>query len=86
MEPPRAEKVGSTSTGPKRLVPLIECSTCPNYSISGTSINQKEVPLIELLPFLFSLENGAFTNNEKQGERNKRIGFIRVYVPYDDYF
>ena len=46
----------------------------------------KKVPLIELLPCLISQENGAFMNNEKQGERNKRKGFISVYVPYVDHF
>jgi len=47
---------------------------------------RKKVPLIELLPRMISLENGEFTNNGKQGEMNKRKGFISVYVPYDDYF
>jgi len=47
---------------------------------------EKKVPLIELLPRMISLENGEFTNNGKQGEMNKRKGFISVYVPYDDYF
>ena len=55
-------------------------------SIIGTSMKPKKVLLIELLPCLISLENGEYTNNEKQEERNKRKGFRSVYVLYDDYF
>ena len=63
--------ISGTSTGPKKMVPLIEWSTYPNCSISGTFMKPKKVPLVELLPCLISLESRAFTNNERQGEKNK---------------
>jgi len=35
---------------------------------------------------MISVENGAFTNNGKQGGTNKIRAFINVDVPCDDYF
>ena len=62
--------ISGTSTGPKKMVPLIECSTYPNCSISGT---KKKVPLIELLSYLKSQETEEFTNNQKQAEEEKKM-------------
>ena len=34
--------ISGTSTGPKKMVPLIECFTYPNCSVSGTSMKPKK--------------------------------------------
>ena len=68
------------------MVKLIERPTCPNGSISGTPMKRKKVPVIERLPCMISVENGAFTNNGKQGGTNKIRAYTNVDVPCDDYF
>lgn len=47
-----------------------------NWNIRET---EKEVPLIEILPYLCPLENGAFTNEKqtKKGEKKKSILYYK---------